>query len=418
MHNKLFIFFFFLLYSTASIAENRNIEKPKYLWFDAEANFKRFAYKDSISYYLEKAKTVGFNQVVVDVKPIYGKVLYNSKILPPLTKVNSKTIYRDWDYLQYFIDEAHRLGLKVTVSTAIFPAGHPATNEGLVYDDKRWDKKTCIEYMSDGKMIDIKNDKKKVAAFLNPVRKEVRRSALSIISEIVNNYNIDAYALDYCRYPGDNSDFSDDTRRAFEKYLGKKINNFPEDVFTWNSDGTHNPGMYYKEWWAFRANIITSFVKEVRDKIHSINKDVKLEYWAPSWIHGLYGQGQNWASPNSNFSLDYPWGSEAYNKEGFAPYLDTFLCGTYLERIYGMNDPESIEYGIARAKKLINNDCNVFGTIYALNHATNIVDAVSLCLEKSEGLMIFDIVQVIEMNLWDDIRKGIKQAEAQNIKNE
>ena len=66
-------------------------------------------------------------------------------------------------------------------------------------------------------------------------------------------------------------------------------------------------------------------MKEVRKEIHSIYNKVKLEYWAASWIHGIYGQGQNWASPKSDFSLNYPWGSEAYNESGFAPYLDTFL---------------------------------------------------------------------------------------------
>lgn len=130
-----------MLFATCSFAGNRGKEQPKYLWFDAEANFERFASKDSISYYLEKAKSVGFNQVVVDVKPIYGEVLYKSKILPPLTTVNGKVIHRDWDYLQYFISEARRLGLKVTVSTAMFPSGHPATREGLVYDEPRWDGK-------------------------------------------------------------------------------------------------------------------------------------------------------------------------------------------------------------------------------------------------------------------------------------
>lgn len=414
MSNRIIISLFLLLFFNSSFAENKNTEKPKYLWFDAEANFERFASKDSISFYLEKAKSVGFNQVVVDVKPIYGEVLYKSKILPPLTNVNGKVIHRDWDYLQYFIDEAHRLDLKVTVSTAMFPSGHPGTHEGLVYDEKRWDGKTCLEYMPDGKFIDIRYDKQKVGAFLNPVRKDIRKFALSIVSEIVNNYDIDAYALDYCRYPGDNSDFSTETRKAFEKYLGKKIKRFPEDIFTWNADGTKNPGIFFKEWWAFRANVISSFVKEVREKINSINDQVKLEYWAASWIHAIHGQGQNWASPKSDFSLNYPWGSKAYNETGFAPYLDTFLCGTYLERIYGMDDPESIEYGIARAQKLIGDDCSVFGTIYALNHQSNIADAVSICLEKSEGLMVFDIVQVIGMNLWDGIKAGIERAEAKN----
>ncbi len=101
---------------------------------------------------------------------------------------------------------------------------------------------------------------------MNPVRKDVRKFALSIVREIVKNYDVDAYALDYCRYPGDGSDFSIDSQKAFERYLGKKIQNFPDDIFTWNTDGTKKPGIYYKEWWAFRANVITSFVKEVRKR--------------------------------------------------------------------------------------------------------------------------------------------------------
>ena len=149
MLNRSIIAFFILLFTaTYSSAITSSKEKPKYLWFDAEANFKRFASKDSISYYLEKAKSVGFNQVVVDVKPIYGEVLYKSKILPPLTTVNGKVIHRDWDYLQYFIDEAHRLELKVTVSTDMFPAGHPGTSEGVVYEDKYWDGKTHNEIIN------------------------------------------------------------------------------------------------------------------------------------------------------------------------------------------------------------------------------------------------------------------------------
>ena len=414
MSNKTIISFSLLLFAICSFAGNANKEKPKYLWFDAEANFERFSSKDSISYYLEKAKSVGFNQVVVDVKPIYGEVLYKSNILPSLTTVHGKTIKRDWDYLQYFIDESRRLGLKVTVSTAMFTAGHPATGEGLVYNNVTWNKKTCLEYMPNGQMLDIRHDKQKVGAFLNPVRKDVRNYALSIVREIVANYDIDAYALDYCRYPADNSDFSNETRKAFEHYLGKKIKRFPEDIFTWNADGTKNPGIYYKEWWAFRSGVISSFVKEVKENIQAINKKVELEYWAASWIHAIHGQGQNWASPKSDFSLNYPWGSEGYNETGFAPYLNTFLCGTYLERIYGMDDPESIEYGIERAKKLIDGDCKVFGTIYALNHQTNIADAVKVCLTNSEGLMVFDIVQVIGMNLWDGIKRGIDHAEAQD----
>lgn len=67
--------------------------------------------------------------------------------------------------------------------------------------------KTCLEYTKDQGLIDIKDDKTKVSAFLNPVLPEVQDFCLNFIKELVTNYNFDGFALDYCRYPGDESDF-------------------------------------------------------------------------------------------------------------------------------------------------------------------------------------------------------------------
>ena len=89
MLNKSIISFFLLLFATCSFAGNRGKEQPKYLWFDAEANFERFASKDSISYYLEKAKSVGFNQVVVDV--------YNPQIQISAESETKRSIFREKD---------------------------------------------------------------------------------------------------------------------------------------------------------------------------------------------------------------------------------------------------------------------------------------------------------------------------------
>jgi hypothetical protein len=79
-------------------------EKPKYLWFDAEANFERFSRKDSICYYLDKTKETGFNRIVVDVRPIYGEVLYKkTTMMTQLTTVNGYTRTIAWDYLGYLL---------------------------------------------------------------------------------------------------------------------------------------------------------------------------------------------------------------------------------------------------------------------------------------------------------------------------
>jgi len=386
------------------------IRKEKVLWLDAEANYERFADKAIIIYYLEKAKSVGFNKIVVDVRPVEGDALFKSKYLTPLTEMNGKKVQRNWDYLQFFIDEAHKRDIKVAVSTTVFTGGTPSNKKGMVYNDDRWLGKTCVEYTKNNEFTDIKDDASKVSAFLNPVLPSNQDFCLNFIKELVTNYKFDCFTLDYCRFPGDESDFSDSTRIAFEKYIGTKLDKFPQDIFTWNADGSKNEGKYYKQWWEFRSTVIRDFIAKVRTAIKAIRPDIKLEYWAASWIGALYAQGQNWASNTYDFSKDYSWASANYKKSGFANLLDNFYCGTYLNDIYGLNNDESIEYGLAKAKRVIGNDCNIYGSIYALNHKNNIADAVYVCLKESQGLVVFDIVQVIDFNEWDGIKSGIQRA--------
>ena len=187
----------------------------KYLWFDAEANFARFASQDSIRYWLDRAVETGFNRIVVDVKPVEGDVLYKSDFMTELTDFRGTKTDRTWDYLQFFLDEAARRDLEVTVSTTIFPAGLTATRQGPVFRDAAFDGRTCIEYMPDGTLLDIRDDKAINVAFLNPAMPENQEWALRFIREILSKYRFDGYALDYCRYPGATADFSEFSRREF-----------------------------------------------------------------------------------------------------------------------------------------------------------------------------------------------------------
>ncbi|MGK6350401.1 alpha amylase family protein [Parapedobacter sp. DT-150] len=69
-----------------------------------------------------------------------------------------------------------------------------------------------------------------------------------------------------------------------------------------------------------------------------------------------------------------------------------------------------MEYGLARGKRLLHGDTKMHGSIYALNHRDNIEEAVYLCLKDSDGLMVFDIVQVIGFDQWDAIKRGIARS--------
>ena len=116
---SILLFFFLLSFSSCStktveselpepnpptpvIPEEPTPEKEKMLWFDAEANFERFSKKENITYYLDLAKSTGFNKIVVDVRPVQGDALFKSSYLTPLTDLADTHIERDWDYLQFY----------------------------------------------------------------------------------------------------------------------------------------------------------------------------------------------------------------------------------------------------------------------------------------------------------------------------
>ncbi len=389
-------------------------EKPKYLWVAIDANFERLSTKDSICFYLDKMKATGFNGVVVDVRGVEGSVLYHSDFIPQLKKVGNFSCERDWDYLGYFIEQAKKRDMNVCVSATIFPAGSPYHGVGTVYDDPKMKALTCLEYTPDG-MKKIEDDHSQVAAFMNPLLPASRAHALKMLEELFTRYDFDAFCLDYCRFAGPQCDFSDATRTAFEAYIGRPLEHFPEDIFTYGPDRTRVPGPYYKEWWTFRSMIIRDFISDVRELRDRVAPTVKLEYWAASWLHAIYGNGQNWGSPKADWYKEYEndWATPDYGKTGFADLLDVFITGTYLERIWGADDPESIEYGINRTLRDVMGDCSVHGSLYALNTHDEFDDAVYLSLSRTEGLMVFDMVQVVEFNLWDKIKAGIDRAESE-----
>lgn len=274
--------------------------------------------------------------------------------------------------------------------------------------------RTCQLYLPEGM---ICNDvyTRDVSTFLNPAMPENQEYALSFIKEITERYNIDGYSLDYCRYPGGASDFSEFSRKDFERYIGHEVENWPDDIYTFNKeDASIIAGKYYKEWWSYRAKVIADFVARATQTIKHIKPHVEVSYWAASWIHGIYGNGQNWASPRHAIHRDpytEGWCNEEYMRAGFADKIDTFMLGAYLNDIYGLDNPESIEYAIHRANNLTRGDCTMLSSIYALNHPDNMEDAAYVCLRDSEGVMIFDICQVIEFDLWDDIRRAVERAE-------
>lgn len=408
------------------------------LWFDATANFERFCHQDSITYYLSKSLDAGITDVVVDVKPISGEVLFKSKIAPMMLswENDGKLVEKDtsWDMLTHFIEEGQRLGLRVHASTNIFVAGHNHFDRGVVYEDTTKKDWQTISYLPEG-MVPITARKNKYSAMLNPARRDVQAYQIAILKELATNYpTLNGIILDRVRFDGIESDFSDTSRVLFEAYLGEKIDNFPADIFSYAADdkNTRIEGSRYKEWLTWRTKIIHDFIVEAKKELKSINKDLIFGDYTGSWYPVYYEVGVNFASNTYDPSKDYDWASEIYQNYGYAEELDLFTTGNYYFEVNkeeakakedadqqlesGATVKKEAYYTVEGSAELVNKVTKGVVPVYAglfveqyKDHPEQFVKALKMCREKSHGSMVFDIVHIINYGWWDELKEGLSK---------
>lgn len=427
---KLIKLIFIALIFSLNLSYSTN--KPKLLWFDATANFERLSYKDSITYYLKKAKELGFTDVVLDLKPITGEVLYDSKFAPKMKEWNG--FYRDdnFDFPAFFISEAHKLGLKIHATINVFVAGHNFFDRGLVYQNKsHWES---INYTDSG-FVPITQLKHKYSAMTNPANPEVQNHELNVIEELVSKYpEFDGLILDRVRYDGIEADFSPLSIELFKKYLGEKEIDI-DDIYRWtkNEKGkkVRIEGKYFKKWLEWRTSVIYNFMQEAKARVKKVNPEILFGTYTGAWYPVYYEVGVNWASQNYDPSKDYEWATPDYKKYGYAELLEIYTTGCYFFEVTkdeveklneemikrneaGMGETKdywySVEGSAEIAKKVIMNALPVLGGLYVeqyKGHPEQFERAIKMCLEKTNGLMIFDIVHIVNYGWWDVLKKGM-----------
>jgi uncharacterized lipoprotein YddW (UPF0748 family) len=426
-----------------SCSEGKNNETtnvaPKLMWIDATANIERFNNKDTIDYYLKKLKELGFTDIVVDIRPISGHVLYESEYAPLLTEWKGKPINYTFDYLGYYIEKAHALGLKVQASLNTFVAGHNYMDEGPIYEEGKADWATIV-YPPDEevKLIPITEEKEKYSAMVNPVNEEFQEYILNIFREVVEKYpELDGIILDRVRYDGFTADFSDLSRRKFEEYLGKELDKFPDDIYRWkkNENGNLYPerGKYFLQWIEWRTSVIYTFMAKARDVIKKANPEISFGTYTGAWYPSYFEVGVNFASKNYDPSADYDWATPKYKEYGYAELLDLYTVGNYYTTItieeYLEKNPEvknetdmwaqqgtwyCVEGSNQHLKTILHGN-KFYGGILADQFYENpdgLAASIRMNLETSDGLMIFDIVHIIEKNMWQYVEQGMREGGA------
>lgn len=424
---------FLFLFASVSVNSQLKQEKKTFLWLDARANFERLGTKNGVVRVLNEAKSVGFTNVVLDLKGIDGYVLYPSRTAPVLREHEGFKRASDYDYPAVVLNEARKLGLGVYFSVNVFSEGDKRTRLGAAYQ-KHPDWQVQV-YTKDG-IIPISKSKEEIAAFVNPILPVVRNYEFSVIEELLKMYLPDGIILDRARYPNISGDFSTASKEAFEKFIERKIDRWPEDVYKIETIEGNKikriPGTYYKPWLEWRAKVIYDFFKEVRERVKKISPKIAFANYVGAWYPIYYDVGVNWASNEYRTDKDYEWATNTYHRTGYAQLLDFLFVGNYF---YDVTEEEAIEShtpppdstktpndywwysvkGSAKiAKKVVDGATPVCGSLYVQqyldkNNPEQFVKAMKEVLKDTDGLMIFDIVHIDKNNLWKYVKEVLKE---------
>lgn len=420
--------------SITASAENRKKagqSKPALMWIDAEANFARFNHSDSIDFYLKKIKSLGFTHAVVDVRPITGEVLFESAYAPRMEEWHGAK-RGNFDYLKDFIKAAHKLGIEVHAALNVFSAGHNYFDRGPIYSNHpEW---ASMVYTPDKGIIPITQQKEKYAAMVNPVNESFQKNILNILKELVRKYpDLDGIMLDRVRYDGICADFSDLSRSKFELYIGEKIANFPTDIYEWkkNSEGKYYPerGKYFMKWIEWRTKTIYDFMTLARKEVKSVNKNISFGTYTGAWYPSYYEVGVNFASKKYDPSKDFDWATPEYKNYAYGDILDLYATGNYYtditkeeycksnHSIWNETDSQAqsgtwycVEGSCEKLKGILIGN-KFMGGILVDQFYTNpskLSRTIEMNLKASDGLMVFDIVHIINKNLWKEVEDGMR----------
>lgn len=408
-------------------------EKPRYIWVDAAANFPEFANsRENIARDLKKAKEAGFTDVVVDVRPTTGDVLFETSAVQKVeflyawvdgvySKIDRTA---DWDYLQAFIDAGHSLGLRIHAGVNTFLGGRnvKGVKMGLFYREPAKAEAWATVLNTSSGLISIMDDNSSTEKFMNPANPQVQDFLCSLLADLAK-YDIDGIVLDRARYSGLQTDFSELSKKQFEEYVGSTIRNFPESILP--AGATKLPAeypAYLTTWLEWRASVIYGFMEKARKAVKAVKPELKFGVYVGGWYSSYYGVGVNWASQSYDPSGEFKWATGNYRNWGYAGLMDHMLIGAYASptQIYGSKEWTMQGFcSLAKAKagqgcKLIVGGPDIGnwdsdGKVSQEKENEAVTQSVCACIDACDGYFLFDMVHLRKAGQWDFVKAGIDE---------
>ena len=406
--------------------------KPHFLWIDASANFNSYANDaDSIARDWARIAKMGFTDIVVDVRPTCGDVLFKSTVAPELKyvpawfngEIGLKERTATFDYLQTFIDAGHKAGLKVHAGVNMMVGGWRMGEKfitGMVYDHPERKDWCAVDLLPDGTLVNqADNFSVRGGCFLDPANPEVQQFLLNMLEELADYEGLEVFVMDRCRYDDYAMDagYSEAGRLAFSQYLGRNPERWP--VFT---EPGHifldkEPDPLEVEWLTFRCKVIHDFVDRAAQKVHGVAPKLRFGIYVGAWFSEYYRSGVNWTSPSYDLASEEPtyrWATPQYQATGFADLVDFMLLGAYCPAANIHGDVEKTMEGFAKlGRKRLCGDVPFYSGPDIGNEpgfekggqGALMPEIIRTMEENADGAFVFDLCHIRLYNYWDNFSK-------------
>ncbi|MCH7903572.1 MAG: family 10 glycosylhydrolase [Armatimonadetes bacterium] len=263
-------------------------------------------------------------------------------------------------------------------------------------------------------------EQNQIPLMMNPHLDAVRERALSFVEEVLQNYDVDGLLLDdRLRFGGIDSDFSDEARLAFEKYVGREVA-WPDDAYkvtyNWNLSTGIEPGPLFDAWLTFRARTMADWVADARKTVDRVRPGTKFGVYAGAWYGAYASYGSNYGS--DRLSAGFPFLTRHYRDTGFAGSLDVLITGcyypvptTFAAMRRGKPVGRTVEAGGIISNRVARSQCWTYAGIMLSDYRGSTADlqaALQAAAATTQGVMVFDLSHNMD-DYWDVFATAFKQ---------
>ncbi len=294
---------------------------------------------EAVQAVIEPLKALGVQDIFLETY-YQGKTIYPSAVMKQYQLTEQHPRFAKQDPLKVWLTVAHQNNMRVHVWFQTYMAGNQLENAekyGPILT--RYPQWSNIQWMAlqaeepdklpDAKVIPVASPQEEGHYFLDPANPEVTTFLLALLTELVQNYDIDGVNLDYIRYPaslpvtsGDyrqsNWGYSTLARKRFQDSLLQEQKQNEKDkplvaVPTKQQDGKRVSAWdpvylavqdpMWRRWIQWRQAQVTHFVVQATAKIRTLNPKIaitavvfppadpqlawKLQDW-PTWVEKGY----------------------------------------------------------------------------------------------------------------------------------